>query len=87
MKIIITLLLALFISGQAYAQSATKIMELGETIHEEVMDGITLYTKLYYHAFGDKKGQTLFYKCLMNRQNKPYLWCWEYEDRGIIDPQ
>ena len=87
MKILIGFLLALFISGQAYAQSATEIMLNGATHHKEVKDGITIYTQSYYHESGDKVGQILFYKCLMNTDQKPYLYCWEYEDQGIIDSE
>ena len=35
MKILITLLLALFISGQAYAQSASEILREGKIIYTE----------------------------------------------------
>ena len=86
MKIIIFIITLLF-SFNAMAQTATEIMLNGTTHYEEVMGDITLYTQSYYHKSGDKAGQRLFYKCLMNRKQKPYLWCWEFEDRGIIDPQ
>ncbi len=78
MKILIILLLTLFISSQAYAQTATEIILNGKTLHEKAFEGGTLLTKAY---------QQVIYKCFMNRKQKPYLWCTEFDDRGIIEIQ
>ena len=76
MKILVTLLISLFISSQAYSQSATEIILHGKTLHEKAFEGGTLLTKAY---------QQVIYKCFMNRKQKPYLWCAEFDDRGIIE--
>jgi len=78
MKILIILLLTLFISSQAYAQTATEIILNGKTLHEKAFEGGTLLTKAY---------QRVIYKCFMNRKQKPYLWCTEFDDNGIIEIQ
>ncbi|PPR14949.1 MAG: hypothetical protein CFH33_01721 [Alphaproteobacteria bacterium MarineAlpha9_Bin3] len=78
MKIFITLLITLFIVSQAYTQSATEIIIQGKTLHEKAFEGGTLLTKAY---------QQVIYKCFMNRKQKPYLWCTEFDDRGIVEIQ
>ena len=78
MKILVTLLISLFISSQAYSQSATEIILHGKTLHEKAFEGGTLLTKAY---------QQVIYKCFMNRKQKPYLWCTKFDDRGIIEIQ
>jgi len=78
MKIFITLLITLFIASQAYTQSATEIILQGKTLHEKAFEGGTLLTKAY---------QQVIYKCFMNRKQKPYLWCTEFDDRGIVEIQ
>ena len=78
MKIFITLLITLFIVSQAYTQSSTEIIIQGKTLHEKAFEGGTLLTKAY---------QQVIYKCFMNRKQKPYLWCTEFDDRGIVEIQ
>mgnify|MGYP001438407616 CR=1 FL=1 len=76
MKYILIILISLSISNQAYSQSATEIILHGKTLHEKAFEGGTLLTKAY---------QQVIYKCFMNRKQKPYMWCTEFDDRGIIE--
>tara|TARA_R100000008_G_C3430153_1_gene89231 strand:- start:38 stop:265 length:228 start_codon:yes stop_codon:yes gene_type:complete len=47
MKILITLLLALFISGQAYAQSSTEVIDKGKIISSHQNEREATYTVIY----------------------------------------
>ena len=38
-----------------------------------------------YHQKGDRKDQIVFYKCFMNRKQKPYMCYTEFDDRGITE--
>ena len=77
-NILITILLTFFISSQIYAQTGTEIILHGKTLHEKAFEGGTLLTKAY---------KQVIYKCFMNRKQTPYLWCTEFDDRGIIEIQ
>ena len=74
----INILITFFISSQVYAKTATKIILNGKTLHEKAFEGGTLLTKAY---------KQVIYKCFMNRKQTPYLWCKEFDDRGIIEIQ
>jgi hypothetical protein len=69
MKILITLLLTLFISSQAYAQTATEIIRKGEIIS----NNNTLYVVIY-----DKK----IYRCFVFEEE---ILCQLPKDKGITN--
>ena len=71
MKILITLLLALFISSQAYAQSATEVVIDGKLFLEKEEKGYSIY--LY-----KKK----FYACAFDAHK---ISCRILQDDGLID--
>tara|TARA_R110000772_G_C13113923_1_gene421028 strand:- start:4 stop:231 length:228 start_codon:yes stop_codon:yes gene_type:complete len=47
MKILITLLLALFISSQAYAQSSTEVVSKGKILSMHAVESDAIYIVLY----------------------------------------
>jgi hypothetical protein len=51
MKILITLLLTLFISGQAYALSSTEVIAKGEIISTQTVEYGTIFIVLYKKEF------------------------------------
>ena len=61
MKILITLLLTLFISGQAYAESSEEVMTKGKIISIDSTNStvshkyVVIYKKQLYHCEVDKR--------------------------------
>jgi hypothetical protein len=70
MKILIGILLALFISSQAYAQSAVEIIDNGKILKEYADGG-----GVYYHIIYKKK----LYYCVINYEY--VVSCRVYEEK------
>tara|TARA_R110000803_G_scaffold140191_1_gene206767 strand:- start:90 stop:314 length:225 start_codon:yes stop_codon:yes gene_type:complete len=71
MKILITLLLTLFISGQAYALSSTEVIAKGKIISMKAGDNGTVYIVLYKKEF---------FRCSITSYN---INCIKPKDRNV----